>query len=471
MPKKPLQDIVPKPSVPRRVQREEEREVSIPPVVSVSQKPEGNRKENVVSTYREEMGTTSHTSSPESDMPERTESRTRRARAYSASKRRFPWLMIGGIGVAGLVVVILLLSFVFAGASITVSPRHQDAFINGDFIATQENVPGQLQFKTAAVEKTTSKEVPATKSEDVAERATGKITIYNNFDDKPQRLITNTRFETEDGKIFRIRDSLTVPGRTMGSDGTAVPGSIEATVTADQPGTTYNVGPSKFTIPGFEGTPRYEGFYANSKEPMTGGFEGKRNTIDDTQLSNIQNELETSLKTDLIAQAGQPGQVPDGFYTFDGAYFYEFEALPIENEGNNVKIQVKGTLHNVLFDHDQFAGHLASAAIAGYDNTSIALENPADLKVTVAPIEEDLQKETPWQNTTIKVHVEGTGKFVWQFDEEQLKKDLAGKEKAALPTILKSYPSIQKAEITVRPFWKSTFPDTIEKIAVTKSLD
>lgn len=460
MPKKPLQDIVPKPSIPRRVVREEEQETDLPQAAA-PKKTEQKKDEPVSSTA-------SYQESRRASADEYPEPLIRKQRS---SKKRFPWLLTGGVGIVALVVVVFLLSFAFSGATITVYPKHQDAFVNGDFIATQESVPGQLQFKTTAIEKTISKEVPATKSENVNERATGKITIYNNFDDKPQRLITNTRFETKDGKIFRIRNSITVPGKTTDSSGAGVPGSIEATVTADEPGESYNIGPSDFKIPGFEGTPRYDGFYASSKGPMAGGFEGKRNTIEDSERTAIQNDLEASLKTDLTAQAKQPEQIPDGYYAFDGAYFYEFEVLPIENDGNNVKIQVKGVLHNVLFDHAQFAGHLASAAIAGYDNTDITLENPADIKVTVAPIEADLEQETPWQNTTIKVHVEGTGKFVWQFDEDQLKKDLSGKEKAALPTILKSYPSIEKTEVVVRPFWKSAFPDNIEKITITKSLD
>ncbi len=458
MPKKPLQDIVPKPSVPRRVVREEDNEVEIPPRVTPP---------------RTQPTPPRYAPPKKESQPSFIEPPTTIKRSYPSSsrKRRFPWLLGGVAVIAVLVVVGLLLSFVFSGASVTVHPRHQDAFINGDFIATQDNVPGQLQFKTTALEKVASKEVPATKSEDVNERATGKVTIYNNFDDKPQRLITNTRFETKDGKIFRIRDSVTVPGKKTGTDGTVTPGSIEATVTADEPGEAYNIGPAEFKIPGFEGTPRYDGFSATSKDPMAGGFQGKRNTIEDAQLTAIQSELEASLKTELIDQAKKPDQVPEGYYAFDGAYFYQFEVLPIENSGNNVKVQVKGVLHNVLFDNQQFAEHLASAAIAGYDNTSIALENPADIKVGVAPIEQDLEEETPWQNTTIKVHVEGTGKFVWQFDEEQLKKDLAGKEKVALPTILGGYPSIEKAEVAVRPFWNSSFPEDSKKITVTKSLD
>lgn len=451
MPKKPLQDIVPKPSVPRRVIREEQTEVETLPPVRSRPLPPPPPQPPRPATRRE--------------VPDEPTSR------YIGKRKRFP-LLWGTVGIVVLLAIAgLLLSIVFSGASITVHPKYQEAFLNGEFIATQDNIPGQLQFKTTAIEKVAVREVPATKSEVVSQRATGKIMIYNNFDDKPQRLITNTRFETKDGKVFRVLEPVTVPGKKTGADGAAVPGSIEATVTADEPGESYNIPPSEFKIPGFEGTPRYDGFYATSKNPMSGGFEGKRNTVEDEALAQIQTELETSLKTELAEQSKKPDQMPEGYYAFEGAFFYQFEKMPIENSGDNVKIQVKGTLHNVLFDQAQFAKHLATAAIAGYDDATIVLENPDEIKVTVATLEEDMQAEMPWQNTSIRVRVEGTGKFIWQFDETQLKADLAGKEKAALQTILSSYPSIEKAEVTVRPFWNSSFPDDQEKIVVTKSLD
>lgn len=439
MQKRPLQDIVPKPSVPRRVTRAESDAVDFTP-----------KSETPVTQTNKKVPPTPF-------------------KPYK--KRRFPLLPLAGAVVFVVVLVGILLSIMFSGATVTVHPRHQEAFVNGNFIATQDDVPGQLPFKTVTAEKVASKEVPATKSEQVEERASGKITIYNNFDATPQRLIKNTRFESKDGKIFRINESITVPGKKVGTDGTAVPGSVEAVVFADAPGDTYNIPASEFKIPGFEGTDRYNGFYATSKEPMTGGFKGTRNSIDDTALASIRAELENQVKTDLSAQTNTPEQVTEGYYSFKGASFFELESLPIENVGDNVKLQVKGTLHTALFDKAQFAAHLASAAIAGYDNTDIVLENPDDLKVTITPIDQDLESEMPWQNKSLRVEIHGTGKFVWQYNEEQLKKDLSGKEKDALNSILSGYPSIEKAEVAIRPFWKKTFPQEVGKIKIIKKLD
>lgn len=69
--------------------------------------------------------------------------------------------------------------------------------------------------------------------------AKGKITIINTYS-KSQTLVERTRFETADGKLYRLDRRVVVPAGER----------VTADVTADQPGATYAIGPTKFTIPG-----------------------------------------------------------------------------------------------------------------------------------------------------------------------------------------------------------------------------
>ncbi len=96
----------------------------------------------------------------------------------------------------------------------------------------------------------------------------GFISIYNAYSAAPQKLVAQTRFETKDGKIFRIQNPVIVPGVKM-SGTKLTPSSIKVNVVSDAAGEEYLIGPSYFTIPGFQGSPKYAGFYAESTEPMT----------------------------------------------------------------------------------------------------------------------------------------------------------------------------------------------------------
>src|SRR3989344_6529655 len=182
------------------------------------------------------------------------------------------WPLVVGIGVA-VAVLGIGLSVFFSGATVFATPRQEAVTVNGTFTAVKESKPGELQYETMTLSKETSLSVSATGEKHVERKASGNIVIYNNYNSESQRLIKNTRFETPEGLIYRVDKSVTVPGRKS-EGGVAAPGSMEITVYADQPGSSYNIGLTDFTIPGLKGDPRYEKFYARSKTPMTGGVSG-----------------------------------------------------------------------------------------------------------------------------------------------------------------------------------------------------
>ena len=169
----------------------------------------------------------------------------------------------------------------------------------------------ELSYEIMTIEKTDSKKIAATGREEIEEKASGKIVIFNDFNTSSQRLIKNTRFETPEGLIYRINKSIIVPGQKT-EGGKTVPGSIEATVYADEAGEKYNIGLTDFTIPGFEGSPRFDSFYARSKTEMAGGFAGERLSANPDELKKAQDELRTELKKQLMAEAFS--QIPDEFY-------------------------------------------------------------------------------------------------------------------------------------------------------------
>ena len=68
----------------------------------------------------------------------------------------------------------------------------------------------------------------------------------------------------------------------------------------------------------------------------------------------------------------------------------------------------------------------------------------------------------------IEFSVTGSATVLWRTDETALKADLIGKNKKDISSILNNYPTVASANVTVRPFWKSSFPDDGAKISVKK---
>jgi hypothetical protein len=395
------------------------------------------------------------------------------------------WLYVA-LSIGALIVTsAVVLSFMFAGASVTAYPKQDTVVANTSFLAATNGESGALPFEQLVLERTATKSVPAQAEQEVEERASGKITVFNAYAETPQRLIKNTRFQSEGGKIYRIKESIEVPGKKSDAE----PGSVEVSVYAEEPGEEYNIAPGSFTVPGFAKLPQEGKVYAKSTAAMAGGFKGKRRTVEDSARQGALKELEQQLRDELLAAAFESSDRPQGYYLFKEAVFFEFNSLPDEVSGEDqVTLSLTGKIHSVLFPEEPFARRVAELTIGSYTGTPIRIDNPYDLAVTIAPSgtaagTEDAESteatdegaSPAWQATSFDVKVEGKAHFIWEFDEKKLAEDLVGKEKTVLDTreggLLSAYPGIDKIQATVRPFWKSTFPAEVEDIVVVTELD
>ncbi|MCH7756825.1 hypothetical protein IIC45_01945 [Patescibacteria group bacterium] len=375
-----------------------------------------------------------------------------------------PWLY--GLMLASALIIILffLFSFLFTGAQIVAFPKHEKVVVNGDFIASTDKALSNLPYGIMTRELSQSRTIAATGREEVTLKASGKIVIYNDYNTAKQRLIRNTRFETPLGLIYRINESIVIPGQTV-LGGKTTPGSIEVTVYADEPGENYNIGLTDFTIPGFKGAPQFEHFYARSKSPLTGGFVGEKLVVEESEEERARSELRAELNEKLLSETFS--QVPEGFLLFEDAVFVEFESEPVVEQDGSAVLTEKATLYGVLFEGEAFAKHIAQNTLAGFDDNPVALLSSETLSLTAL----DKSDMRPWESNTFTFSLVGNATLIWLFDEEKLKNDLVGRDKEAIHTILSGYPSIERAEVIVRPFWRRSFPDTTEEIKIERNLE
>ncbi|MDP7159035.1 MAG: hypothetical protein QGH85_00415 [Candidatus Pacebacteria bacterium] len=368
--------------------------------------------------------------------------------------------------VAGVVIIVLVLAFslLFAGAKVSITPKQNKTLVDAQFVAALDGVAGELAYEIMTIEKTDSKKIEAAGREEIEEKASGRLVIFNDFNTSSQRLIKNTRFETPEGLVYRINRSVVVPGQKT-EDGEKVPGSLEVTVYADEAGDKFNIGLTDFTVPGFKGSPRFDSFYARSKTPMTGGFIGEKLTADPVDVEKAKSEIHTDLKEQLLNEAFS--QSPDEFYLFEDGVFVEFESQSQAEAGDEVEIIEKAILYGVLFNKEKFASHIAENTLVAFDEGAVSIADISTLTVTAI----DKEEARPWEDEEFEFSVGGNAHIVWTFDEEKLKNDLSSRAKAALPTVLSGYPSIGQAEVVLRPFWKRSFPDKVSKIKIETVLD
>jgi len=387
-----------------------------------------------------------------------------------AGGRKYMGFVLWSIPVFVLVFLVISFSTLFEKASLKITPRQETISVDSVFTAFREQKADALSFEVMILDGNEKKIVRATEVKQVRQKASGQIVIYNDFNSRSQRLIKNTRFETPDGLIYRIRESVVVSGQKT-AGGNVVPGSIVATVYADEPGEKYNIGLTDFVVPGFRGTPRYAKFYARSKTEMNGGFVGVIKTVSQEELEGVGNELKTIVKQKLLENART--QVPDNFILFDDAVLVNFSDIQDINEqtevgADTIEVVQRAKLHAFIFDKENFSNYLAGMLVTGFtQDDRVIILNLTDLNFTLI----NKEQISPVADEEIQFSLLGNPQFIWIFDEEDLSNKLAGQSKDELKSILAQFLSIAKAEVVLRPFWKQSFPDDPRDIKVEQVIE
>jgi hypothetical protein len=70
--------------------------------------------------------------------------------------------------------------------------------------------------------------------------------------------------------------------------------------------------------------------------------------------------------------------------------------------------------------------------------------------------------------TRIFVKISGQANFVWEIDDVKLAKDLVNTDSANIKDIVTSYRGISSVSTEFSPFWKSIFPENVDRIIIKK---
>jgi hypothetical protein len=345
--------------------------------------------------------------------------------------------------------------YAFSGAKVEITPTRSDAYVTGEFTATV--APSDLQFEVITVEKVATQSVSSESTINANDPAQGTITIYN---EQPtsQTLIKNTRFESPEGLIFRIHDSVTIPAGREGA-----PGTLNVMVYADAGGERYNIGPSDFTVPGLSGSAAFDKVYAKSTTAFSGGFVGERPSVSRETKERVANTLRTALASDL--EKGVAEQIPESYLSIPGASFTTYEDLPdAPAAGGDVEVKVRGVTQVVVFPNEQLAKAIAFKTLGTYSGQPIEIADVSKLTLTPA-----ILGQAPIGADTFAFTLNGDTSLVWKVDAARVSGAVAGKTRESAQVVLSGFPEVDKAVLILRPFWANSFPSDPEKITVTVS--
>lgn len=366
--------------------------------------------------------------------------------------------------ILGFVIICLLIASLVFGylflpkASVTVASKSEvkkfDLEAKGSTsrtkIETAElGIPAKVVEKELTISDSFESKGRKNSTSDTSQKAKGKVTIYNNYDNDSQQLVATTRLLSSEGKLFRLVKGVAVPGMKNGE-----PGSIEADVIADQPGDEYNISPTDFKIPGFEGSQKYEKFYAKSTSAMSGGGSsgsgsGGTAIVSQSDLDSAKKTEEAKLKEQL--EEAVKSEMGTGYVFLSDASEKTISESSSTSRANEVAssfdYKASGKIKAIVFsekDLRQLAGDIYNEANKEKSTSDYSL-----IKISYGASSADFGSGTLSLKANVEVPIDVN------IDWDDFKKKLLGKNEEQIKEILKEYSQIEKINIDFWPEFMS----------------
>ena len=361
---------------------------------------------------------------------------------------------IGILG--GSIILLIAIVYIIAGsATIILRPTSKslEAQISAqasDVFSSIDSNFGKIPGQLFEITKTGTKEAVATGQRDIASKARGKITIYNELSSSPQPLIATTRFESSGGLIFRTLQSVSVPGSSV-KNGKVIPGSITVDIVADKPGAQYNIATGKFTIPAFKehgDTERYTKLYGQSSDAFTGGANGPSKVVTQTDYDTAKEAAIKIAKEQIMTAFKEQSSdltILDGVEpTISGIK----STVNPDDAAESFSVSVTATLKTVAFRQVDLY-QLIKETISRKDRLDV-FPNKLTLKYTDVIYKADLG--------TLAFTIDATGTGYSPVDSQVVMEQLKGKNGQAFRDYFKDKEGIESAKLDLSPFWVRSIP-------------
>lgn len=434
----------PQKSIRRKINSEREEEI-IPAKTKIKERGQSISKNNAMDSF-------SVIPTEEITARELIKKKKRERKPLKISKKLF--VVLGFL--IGILVVIFLSFYFLTSADLTIITEKtnwekQFSVLASKTISENDSINSKIPAQYMKLTRQVDQTFQTTGIKDVSVKSSGKIKIYNAYSSSAQTLIVNTRFLSPDGKIFRITKAVTVPGAKI-QNGAIIPSFIEVVVVADQAGEQYNISPTKFSIPGFKGTDKYEKFYGQSETAMSGGYIGEAKVASQADLDKAKTELISLARISLEEELAS--KLPEGFKILDDAKVFSYEKLEFSlkagDKADSFQVALTGILKVLVFKEVDVKDLFAINAQKEQSGLLVKELYSADLQYGVPRVDFD--------SGILSFPVEAKLIFRERIKTDSFKEDLIGMNKNKLADYLKQIEGIKDINCSITPGFISFLP-------------
>ncbi len=352
----------------------------------------------------------------------------------------------------------LSLHLFFARATILVWPQitklhleeHITAQVGYDKLNLEKKIVRARVFEE---EKELMQFFPASGKKFKEEKARGTIRVYNESSMQPQPLLANTRFVSEDGKLFKLKAAASIPK-----------GFLDVQIEAAVPGEEYNIGPSKFSLPGLVGSSSYTKIYGESLQAMIGGQQREVPVVTEEDIASAKDLIVETLKTEAVKSLLT--KVPPPYQVLQ-------DSLAVTVIENNSLVKPGAELNQFNYTarirvamsgfHKEDADVLAKHLLYSYLEPN-QIVNANTLQMSYKTFKGA-------QEGGISLLVDLKADQYEKIDTKTLSAKMAGISKAQFRELISQYPFLAKTQFSLWPFWVSSIPKDSKRIHIDVNLN
>lgn len=373
-----------------------------------------------------------------------------------------------GIGVLLLLIILWVVGFVIMPkATVTITTDTRTVAIDTTITTNtdQESVDVENKIIPAVyeqIEKRSKKTVEATGEENVGEKATGSATLTNCIDDGEQKIVPAGTRMTKDGQTFETAEQVILEQAVTSSDGSTcftgdIPGyggQKTVSVVASESGAAYNVseGNHNFALSGIRA-------YGSD---MTGGTDKTITVVSEEDVEGATQELLAEMRNEAFGELKEALE-GEGLLVVEETFARGSEDVgpvpAVGKEAEETEVTVTVTYNLTGINREDLQAVLEAEAKSIVDDETQFIRDTGIDGATFT-----LSDRV--SNAEKLLTVQTVAKVGPEFDEEQLREDVAGKTRGDIEKLVEAIEGVRNVQVDYSPGWITTTPKSADKIVI-----
>lgn len=368
--------------------------------------------------------------------------------------------------IAGGFVLLMILGyvcfFVLPKANVVIKTDNLSVSTSVDFTAdtNADSVDKEQSIVPATskdVKKTDTEKGAATGKKNVGEKATGTVTLQNCTRADGALTIPAGTPVSNNGFVFLLDDAAVLPSSSFSGGGTCRTPGATFDVTAQSSGDEYNLsGGRSFAVSG------YNGVNGTDSSAMSGGTTKNVTIVSQDDVNTLKAKLVDKSK-DAARDELKKDFEDDGLFPLTETFTNSEPAITatpaVGSESSDVSVTAVTTYTMLGVKRDDLRGLVEEEAKKQIDTSKQAISNDGLDSAIFRLVDKGNGKV---QKLSVQTQVE-TGTHI---DEDDLKKQIAGKKKGDARDIISKYPGVKDVTVNLSPFWVGRVPSKASHVTI-----